>query len=41
MTANLADGVLVLKAPKKEIKEPPKVTIPITERPHDKLAAKL
>jgi HSP20 family protein len=33
MTANLADGVLVLKAPKIEPKEPPKFSIPITEGP--------
>jgi HSP20 family protein len=35
MSANLADGVLILKAPKKEIKEPPKLTIAISEGPHD------
>lgn len=33
MTANLADGVLVLQAPKRVI-ESKKVTIPITEKPH-------
>jgi len=34
MTANLADGVLTLQAPKKQIVEPPKRTIIITEGPH-------
>jgi len=34
MTANLVDGVLTLQAPKKEITEPPKRTITITEGPH-------
>ena len=35
MTANLADGVLVLKAPKIVPKEPQKFNIPITEGPHE------
>lgn len=34
--ANLADGVLVLTAPKLEKKEKPNTTIPITEGPHEK-----
>jgi len=34
MTANLADGVLTLQAPKKQIVEPPTRTITITEGPH-------
>ena len=35
LTANLADGVLVLTAPKIEKKEKPVKHIMITERPHD------
>lgn len=35
ITANLKDGVLILKAPKLEATEPPKKTIAITEDPHD------
>ena len=34
MTANLADGLLILKAPKKEKEEPKTVAISITENPH-------
>ena len=37
MTANLADGILVLKAPKKAIQEPAKITVPITEGPHKEM----
>jgi hypothetical protein len=35
MAVNLADGVLMLKTPKKEIQEPQKDLIPITESPHE------
>lgn len=41
MTANLADGVLVLKAPKKEPKEKPKIRIPITEGPNAETVMKI
>jgi HSP20 family protein len=36
MTANLADRVLILKVPKREIEKPRTLTIPITEHPHEK-----
>lgn len=35
LTANLADGVLMLTAPKLEVKKPEPMTVAITEGPHE------